>query len=64
MLEQLGTFWLVYVLGESGSLLFAAKSWLPKTGVFTRKKKKSEHVAILFIYIYFFGDGVFNFLAA
>lgn len=52
MLEELGTFWLVYVLGESGSLLFAGKSWLPKTGVFTRKKK-SEHVAILFIYIYF-----------
>lgn len=29
------------------------------------EKKKSEHVAILFIYIYFFGGGgVFNFLAA
>lgn len=40
-----------FLVGESGALLFAAKSWLPKKGVFTRKKK-SEHVAILFIYIY------------
>lgn len=34
-------FWLVCVLGESGILLFAGKSWLPKTRVFTRKQIKT-----------------------
>lgn len=49
MLGELGTFWLVYVLGESGSLLFAGKSWLPKTGSLLEKQKKSEH---FYLYIY------------
>lgn len=55
-----------FLVGESGALLFAAKSWLPKKGVFTRKKNQNMWLFYLFIYIFGGGGGggVFNFLAA
>lgn len=57
-------FWLVCVLGESGILLFAGKSWLPKTRVFTRKQIKTCDLSLKnFFFPMVVGGGVFSCLA-
>lgn len=58
ILEQLGTFGFVRLLGKSGTL-FAGKSWLPKTRIFARKKKK-YNCLVCFCILVVVGEEIFK----